>query len=46
MEDVLNGLSMHLKIVTTETNDNPVLIFSIACAIIGALAIALDFTIG
>lgn len=45
MNDLLKGLSMmffKLQIVTPGNNANPVLVFSVACAIIGAAAVVLD----
>lgn len=46
MKDLFEGLSMMffgLQIVDSTNNGNPVLVFSIACAIIGAVAVVLDF---
>ena len=48
MKDLLEGLSkmfFDLEIVTLANNGNPVLVFSVACAIIGAVAVTLDFAL-
>ena len=48
MKELLEGLSkmfFDLQIVTSIDNENPVLVFAAACAIFGALAVALDFTL-
>lgn len=45
MDNLLAGLTLiffDLKIVDHTNNNNPVLVFSVACSIIGAIAVALD----
>lgn len=46
MKELLHGLSImffELKIVDSTNNENPILVFAVACAIIGAIAVILDF---
>ncbi|MDA1370793.1 MAG: hypothetical protein O2971_08550 [Proteobacteria bacterium] len=48
MENLLAGLEVmffNLEIVNNTNNENPVLVFSVACAIIGAFAVVLDFIV-
>ena len=48
MDNLLSGLSLmffDLTIVDKMNNDNPILVFSVACSIIGAFAVLLDLTI-
>ena len=48
MENLLAGLSLmffDLEIVTKLNNENPVLVFSVACSIVGAIAVVLDFAL-
>lgn len=47
MDNLLSGLSLmffELQIVNQNNNENPVLVFSIACSIVGAIAVLLDLT--
>lgn len=48
MDNLLDGLSkmfFELQLVTSTNNKSPVLVFSVGCAIIGAVAVLLDFSL-